>query len=34
VVGEVFPRGEQSAEVKLRLINTETTEVISIFEGL
>lgn len=33
VVGEVFPRGEQSAEVKLRLINTETTEVISIFDG-
>lgn len=33
VVGEVFPRGEQSAEVKLRLINTETSEVISIFDG-
>ncbi len=33
VVGEVFPRGEQSAEIKLRLINTETSEVISIFDG-
>jgi len=32
-VGEVFPRGEQSVEVKLRLINTETSEVISIFDG-
>lgn len=33
VVGELFPRGEKSAEVKLRLINTETSEVISIFDG-
>ncbi|MGC8738398.1 MAG: CsgG/HfaB family protein [Candidatus Hydrogenedens sp.] len=33
VVGELFPRGEQSAEVKLRLISTETSEVISIFDG-
>ncbi len=33
VIGEVFPRGEQSAEVKLRLINTETSEVIAIFDG-
>ncbi|HOV32215.1 MAG TPA: CsgG/HfaB family protein [Candidatus Hydrogenedens sp.] len=33
VVGEVFSRSEQSAEVKLRLINTETSEIISIFDG-
>lgn len=33
VVGEVFSRSEQSAEVKLRLISTETSEIISIFDG-
>ncbi|HOK09456.1 MAG TPA: CsgG/HfaB family protein [Candidatus Hydrogenedens sp.] len=33
VVGELFARGEQSVEVKLRLLNTETSEVINIFDA-